>query len=119
MNEKIFDDEIVQNKINEIIKKFPNDQPKSSIIESLLFLQEKNSGYVSESIMKQLSDYLKVELIDVMEVATFYSMINTKPVGKNVISVCNNISCMLNGSDEIIEHIEKKLKIKIGMSTPD
>ena len=111
MNEKIFDDEIVQNKINEIIKKFPNDQPKSSIIESLLFLQERNSGYVSESIMKQLSDYLKVELIDVMEVATFYSMINTKPVGKNVISVCNNVSCMLNGSDEIIRHIEKKLKI--------
>ena len=119
MNEKIFDDEIVQNKISEIIKKFPNDQPKSSIIESLLFLQEKNSGYVSESIMKQLSDYLKVELIDVMEVATFYSMINTKPVGKNVISVCNNVSCMLNGSDEIIRHIEKKLKIKVGASTPD
>ena len=119
MNEKIFDDEIVQNKINEIIKKFPNDQHKSSIIESLLFLQEKNSGYVSESIMKQLSDYLKVELIDVMEVATFYSMINTKPVGKNVISVCNNVSCMLNGSDQIIGHIEKKLKIKVGMSTPD
>ena len=94
MNEKIFDDEIVQNKINEIIKKFPNDQPKSSIIESLLFLQERNSGYVSESIMKQLSDYLKVELIDVMEVATFYSMINTKPVGKNVISVCNNVTVM-------------------------
>jgi NADH-quinone oxidoreductase subunit E len=74
---------------------------------------------VSESIMKQLSDYLKVELIDVMEVATFYSMINIKPVGKNVISVCNNVSCMLNGSDEIIRHIEKKLKIKVGTSTPD
>ena len=44
MNEKIFDDEIVQNKINEIIKKFPNDQPKSSIIESLLFLQAKHLG---------------------------------------------------------------------------
>ena len=119
MNEKIFDDKVVQDKIDEITKKFPINQPKSSIIESLLILQEKNNGYVSESIMKELSDYLKVELIDVMEVATFYSMINTKPVGKNVISVCNNVSCMLNGSDEIIEHIEKKLKIKIGMSTPD
>ena len=50
---------------------------------------------------------------------TFYSMINIKPVGKNVISVCNNVSCMLNGSDEIIRHIEKKLKIKVGASTPD
>ncbi len=119
MNEKIFDDKVVQNEIDEIIKKFPNDQPKSSIIESLLILQEKNNGYVSESLMKQLSDYLKVELIDVMEVATFYSMINTKPVGKNVISVCNNVSCMLNGSDEIIKHIEKKLKISVGMSTSD
>ncbi len=119
MNEKIFDDKVVQNEIDEIIKKFPNDQPRSSIIESLLILQEKNNGYVSESLMKQLSDYLKVELIDVMEVATFYSMINTKPVGKNVISVCNNVSCMLNGSDEIIKHIEKKLKISVGMSTSD
>ena len=119
MNEKIFDDKVVQEEIDEITKKFPINQPKSSIIESLLILQEKNNGYVSESIMKQLSDYLNVELIDVMEVATFYSMINTKPVGKNVISVCNNVSCMLNGSDEIIEHIEKKLKIKVGKSTPD
>ncbi len=119
MNEKIFDDKVVQNEIDEIIKKFPNDQPKSPIIESLLILQEKNNGYVSESLMKQLSDYLKVELIDVMEVATFYSMINTKPVGKNIISVCNNVSCMLNGSDEIIKHIEKKLKISVGMSTSD
>ena len=68
--------------------------------------------------MKQLSDYLKVELIDVMEVTTFYSMINIKPSGKNVISVCNNVSCILNGSDEIIRHIEK-LKIKVGASTPD
>ena len=119
MNEKIFDDKVIQDRIDEIIKKFPINQPKSSIIESLLILQEKKNGYVSEPIMKQLSDYLKVELIDVMEVATFYSMINTKPVGKNVISVCNNVSCMLNGSDEIIKHIEKKLRIKVGMSTSD
>tara|TARA_Y100000992_G_C21184043_1_gene452175 strand:+ start:493 stop:795 length:303 start_codon:yes stop_codon:yes gene_type:complete len=82
MKDKIFDDKTIQDQIDEILKKFPTNQPKSSIIESLLILQKKNSGYVSESIMKQLSDYLKVELIDVMEVATFYSMINTKPIGK-------------------------------------
>ena len=56
MNEKIFDDKVVQDKIDEITKKFPINQPKSSIIESLLILQEKNNGYVSESIRKQLSD---------------------------------------------------------------
>tara|TARA_Y100000816_G_C25972681_1_gene507626 strand:+ start:276 stop:767 length:492 start_codon:yes stop_codon:yes gene_type:complete len=119
MNIKIFDDENIKNKIDEVIKKFPIDQPKSSIIESLLIIQEKNNGYITKPMMEELAIYLKVELIDVMEVATFYSMINTMPVGRNVISVCNNVSCMLNGADEIINHIEKRLKIKVGMTTSD
>ncbi len=119
MNEKLLNDNNIKDKIDGIIKKFPLDQPKSSIIESLLVLQENNNGYVTESIMEELATYLKVKLIDVVEVATFYSMINITPIGRNVISVCNNVSCMLNGSDEIIGYIEKKLKIKVGMTTPD
>ena len=117
MNEKLNDNNI-KDKIDGIIKKFPLDQPKLSIIESLLVLQENNNGYVTESIMEELATYLKVKLIDVVEVA-LYSMINITPIGRNVISVCNNVSCMLNGSDEIIGYIEKKLKIKVGMTTPD
>ena len=57
--------------------------------------------------------------IAVYEVASFYSMFETKPVGRNSISVCTNISCMLMGSDVIVNHIEKQLGIKTGESTED
>ena len=105
--------------IDNVLKKFPNDRKKSAIIESLLILQHHNGGYVTREIMHDLSLYLSVNEIDIYEVATFYTMINTKPVGKNVISVCNNVSCMLRGSDKILSHIEKKLNIKVGESTDD
>ena len=66
-----------------------------------------------------MAEYLKLPTIAVYEVATFYSMFELKPVGRHSISVCNNISCMLRGGDEILAHIEKKLGIKVGESTPD
>tara|TARA_B100001778_G_C18420814_1_gene553176 strand:+ start:207 stop:689 length:483 start_codon:yes stop_codon:yes gene_type:complete len=105
--------------IDNVLKKFPKDRKKSAIIESLLILQHHNSGYVTKKIMHDLAKYLSVNEIDVYEVATFYTMINTKPIGKNVIAVCNNVSCMLRGSDKILSHIEKKLNIKVGQSSSD
>ena len=105
--------------INNVVKKFPSDKKRSAVIESLLILQHHNSGYVTKNIIKALSDYLLISEIDIYEVATFYTMINIDPVGRNVISVCNNISCMLRGSDEILSYIEDKLKIKVGESTKD
>ncbi len=105
--------------IDNVLKKFPKERSKSAIIESLLILQHHNSGYVTKKIMHELAEYLSVSEIDIYEVATFYTMINTKPVGKNIIAVCNNVSCMLRGSDKILTHIEKKLNIKVGESTTD
>ena len=70
-------------------------------------------------MIEELAKYLDVQKIDVYEVATFYSMFNLKPVGKNVISVCTNVSCMLRNSDDIVDYLEKKLKIKLGESTKD
>ena len=105
--------------IDNVLKKFPQERKKSAIIESLLILQHHNSGYVTKEIMLELAEYLSVSEIDIYEVATFYTMINTKPVGKNIIAVCNNVSCMLRGSDKILTHIEKKLNIKVGESTTD
>ena len=69
--------------------------------------------------MDAVAEYLGLPPIQVYEVATFYSMFETKPVGRHHISVCTNISCMLRGSDEIVDHVEKKLGIKTGESTPD
>jgi len=105
--------------IDIVRSKFPEDKSKSAIIESLLLIQHDNNGFLSDELIASLANYLNVNKIDVYEVATFYSMFNLKPVGKITISVCTNVSCMLRNSDGIIDHIEKKLKIKIGESTKD
>ena len=105
--------------IDKIREKFPISEKKSAIIESLLLLQHENKGHITKDMMRALSEYLSVDKIDVYEIVTFYTMFNTEPVGKNVISVCNNVSCMLRGSDEILKHIEQKLEIKVGESSKD
>jgi NADH-quinone oxidoreductase subunit E len=69
--------------------------------------------------MDAVADYLGLPPIQVYEVASFYSMFETKPCGRVHVSVCTNIACMLRGSDEIVAHVEKKLGIKTGESTPD
>jgi NADH-quinone oxidoreductase subunit E len=69
--------------------------------------------------MNAVAEYLDLPAIQVYEVAAFYSMFETKPVGRHSISVCTNISCMLRGAGEIVAHIEGKLGIKTGGSTPD
>ena len=119
MNDEFVINEELAKLINNVVKKFPSDKKRSAVIESLLILQHHNNGYVTKNIIKSLSDYLLISEIDIYEVATFYTMINIDPVGRNVISVCNNVSCMLRGSDEILSYIEDKLKIKVGESTKD
>jgi len=69
--------------------------------------------------MDAIAAYLGIPEIAVYEVATFYSMFETKPAGRHSISVCTNISCWLMGSDRIVGHVENKLGIKTGESTPD
>lgn len=100
-------------------QKFPTDKQRSAIIASLQFLQHENHGYINEDQVKTLAAYLDIPVIQIWEVATFYSMFQTKPVGKTCIAVCTNISCMLRGSDQILSHIEKRLGIKVGESTQD
>ncbi len=101
--------------------KFPEgiEGRRSAIIQALMAVQEQNGGWVSSELMDAVADYLDVPPVWVYEVATFYSMIETEPVGRHSISVCTNISCMLCGSDRIVEHIEKKLGTRIGETTPD
>ena len=119
MSQEFIINEELAGLINDVVKKFPLDKKRSAVIESLLILQHHNRGFITKNIIKALSDYLSVSEIDIYEVATFYTMINTVPVGKNVIAVCNNVSCMLRGSDQILSYIENKLKLKVGESTSD
>ena len=119
MDTKNLFSENITREIDLIRSKFPEGKSKSAIIESLLIIQHDNNGFLSDELIASLANYLDIQKIDVYEVATFYSMFNLKPVGKNTISVCTNVSCMLRNSDGIVSHIEKRLKIKIGESTKD
>jgi hypothetical protein len=89
------------------------------VIAALHAAQHENGGYLTPELMIAVAEYLKLPQIQVFEVASFYSMFETKPVGRHSISVCTNISCMLRGGDDILAHVEKRLGIKAGQSTPD
>ncbi len=109
----------VRQVIDEAVKKYPEGRQRSAIFDALREVQHENKGYLTVELMDAVADYLRLEPIKVYEVATFYSMFETRPVGRHSISVCTNISCMLRGADDIVAYIEKKLGIKIGESTPD
>lgn len=99
--------------------KFPADRQRSAVIGALHAAQHQNGGYLTEELMEAVAEYLGIPTIQVFEVAAFYSMFETKPVGRYSISVCTNISCMLCGGEQMLAHIERKLGIKAGESTPD
>ena len=105
--------------IDEWVKKYPPEHKQSAVLAALREVQHENKGYLTVELMNAVADYLEMPRIAVYEVASFYSMLETKPCGRHSISVCTNISCMLTGSDEIVDHIEKKLGIKTGESTKD
>ena len=105
--------------IDKWLAKYPPDRKRSAVLAALREVQHENGGYLTTELLDAVAEYLQLPAIAVYEVATFYSMFELKPVGRHSISVCNNISCMLRGGDEILAHIEKKLGIKVGESTPD
>lgn len=109
----------VQAEIDRWIAKFPQGRQRSAVIAALHAVQHENGGFVTPELMDAVASYLELPAIQVYEVATFYSMIETRPVGRHSISVCTNISCMLRGSDDIVAHIERQLGIETGESTPD
>ncbi len=99
--------------------RFPEDRQRSAVIGALHAVQHENDGYLTAELMNGVADYLDLPTIQVYEVATFYSMFQTKPVGRHNVAICTNVSCMLRGADEIVEHVENKLGIKRGESTKD
>jgi len=105
--------------VDKWLAKYPPDRKRSAVLAALREVQHENGGYLTTELLDTVADYLQLPAIAVYEVATFYSMFELKPVGRHSISVCNNISCMLRGGDTILAHIEKKLGIKVGESTPD
>ena len=109
----------LRDEIDHWVAKFPPDRKRSAVISSLRAAQHENNGYLTTPLMDAIAAYLGLPPIQVYEVASFYSMFETHPVGRHHLSVCTNISCMLRGSGEVVEYIEKKLGIRTGESTPD
>jgi len=105
--------------IDRWVAKFPADRKRSAIIAALHAAQHENDGFLTTSIMDAVAAYLGLPPMQVYEVATFYSMFETHPVGRHHVSICTNISCMLRGSAEVVAYVEQKLGIKTGESTPD
>jgi len=101
------------------LTKFPAEQKQSAVLTALQAAQEQNGGWVSRELMDAVADYLGMLPVQVYEVGTFYSMIELEPVGRNMVALCTNLSCMLCGSETIVEHVEKKLGIKLGETTTD
>ena len=109
----------VREEIDHWVAKFPPGRQRSAIIAALHAAQHENHGFLTPEIMTAVADYLKLPPIQVFEVASFYSMFETKACGRHHVSVCTNISCMLRGGEEILGHVERRLGVRVGESTPD
>ena len=103
-------------KIVEVQKKYPT---KRSAVLPSLYLAQEEEGYVTKEAMAEIAKILSVPPVQVYESATFYTMYNKKPVGRNHIQVCTNLSCSLLGAEHIVEYISKKIGVKAGGTTND
>ncbi|MEN8170675.1 MAG: NADH-quinone oxidoreductase subunit NuoE [Pseudomonadota bacterium] len=105
--------------IDRWITKYPAEQKQSAVMAALRIAQEQNGGWLTEDLVRAVAVYLDMDPIAVYEVASFYSMYEHKPVGKHKICVCTNISCMLCGSDKVVNHLQERLGIKMGETSED
>jgi NADH-quinone oxidoreductase subunit E len=105
--------------VKTIISHYPPEKIKSALLPVLHVAQAEFGGWLSPETMDYVASILKIKPIEVFEVASFYTMYNLAPVGKCVIEVCQTSSCWLNGAEDIVKHIEKKLNIKVGETTKD
>mgnify|MGYP001825588652 FL=1 len=99
--------------------RFPKDRQRSAVISALHAVQHENKGHVTAEQMNAIAEYLELPSIQVYEVATFYSMFQTRKVGRNEVAICTNVACMLRGADDLVEHVETKLGLKLGESSED
>lgn len=105
-------------KIDAELTKFPDDQKQSAIMAALAFAQDEK-GWLSTEVIEDIANYLNVPPIAVQEVATFYNMFDTQPVGRFKITVCTNLPCALRDGVKTADYISKKLGIGFNETTPD
>jgi NADH-quinone oxidoreductase subunit E len=100
------------------VAKYPGDQKQSAVMACLAIVQEE-SGYISIESEREVADYLGMAPIAVHEVASFYNMYNRQPVGKYKLNVCTNLPCQLRDGNRAIKHLQQRLGIGLGETTPD
>tara|TARA_Y100000996_G_C22532707_1_gene647134 strand:+ start:779 stop:1366 length:588 start_codon:yes stop_codon:yes gene_type:complete len=105
--------------IKKIISKYPKDRKQSAVMPLLYLAQEQNNNWISIECIETVAETLEMPKIRVTEVASFYSMYNSKPVGKNLIQICRTSPCWLRGSDRITETICKETKCGINETSDD
>jgi NADH-quinone oxidoreductase subunit E len=108
--------ETARRQIQDLMGRYP--KKRSALIPSLQ-LAQKEAGYLSDGIIAEIARMFDLSPSEVNEVASFYTMLYQKPVGKFVIQVCTNISCMLCDAEKILEHVVKRLGIKPGETSAD
>jgi len=105
--------------IDREMRKYPADQNQSAVMAALRIVQDQNQGWLTTELMDAVADYLDMPPIAVYEVASFYSMYEHQPVGRHKLCLCTNVSCLLCGSDQIVDHLKSRLGIDFGQVTED
>ncbi len=106
-------------RIGQWVARFPPDQKRSALIQSLMAAQDQNGGWLTQELTEAVADYLDLPRVWAHEIAGFYSMFFLEPVGRHKVNVCTNISCWLNGAEDLLAHIESRLGTTLGGTTPD
>ncbi|HSM68338.1 MAG TPA: NADH-quinone oxidoreductase subunit NuoE [Xanthomonadales bacterium] len=101
------------------VSRFPEDQKRSAVIQALMAAQDQNGGWLDRDLIEAVADYLELPPVWAFEVASFYSMLHQQPVGRHKVNICTNISCWLNGAEDLVRHVEKKLGVTLGETTED
>jgi len=105
--------------IDQWAAKFPADKKRSALIQSLIAAQAQNGGWLTRDLIEAVAAYLELPPVWAHEVVSFYSMLDLKPMGRHKVNICTNISCWLNGAENLVEYVENKLGISTGETTPD
>src|SRR5215210_2474338 len=109
----------VEAEIDAHLAKYPMERKRSAILPLMFIVQRERGGYLDPPGVTYLADRLGVRITDIWEVATFYSMINTEPVGKYHLQVCKTLSCKIMGAGKITARCAERLGIKAGQTTDD
>ena len=106
-------------KVKKIIEKYPSGRKQSAVIPLLDLAQRQNKGWLNKKALEKVAETLSMSFIRVLEVATFYSMFNLKPIGKNYIQICRTTPCWLRGSDKLLNIAKKVTGCSLGETSKD